>query len=167
MQRSAIYPGTFDPITLGHLDVMRRAADVFDRLLVAVAESPRKRLWFNIEERLAMVREAVREHPHIEVVPFGGLLVDFARRQGVHVLVRGLRAFSDFEYEFQMALSNRKLAPDVETVFFMTSDTYSYISSSAVREVAELGGDTSLLVPPNVQAALRRKSQDLLRQGPE
>lgn len=160
MKRSAIYPGTFDPITLGHHDVMRRAADVFDFLVVAVAESPKKKLWFSLEERLGMVRDAVHDIPNIKVVPFGGLLVDFARQQGIHVLVRGLRAFSDFEYEFQMALSNRKLAPDVETVFLMTSDTYSYISSSAVREVAELGGDTTLLVPKGVQAALERKRNE-------
>jgi len=164
MKRSAIYPGTFDPITLGHHDVMRRAADVFDLLVVAVAESPRKKLWFELDERLAMVREAVRDVPNIQVVSFGGLLVEFARNQGIHVLVRGLRAFSDFEYEFQMALSNRKLAPDVETVFLMTSDTYSYISSSAVREVSELGGDTSLLVPKGVQLALERKREQLSKE---
>ena len=158
MSRAAIYAGTFDPITLGHLDVMRRAADVFDRLIVAVAVSPRKKLWFDLDERVALIREAAGDVTNLEVMPFDGLLVHFARSQGVHILVRGLRAFSDFEYEFQMALSNRKLAPDVETMFLMTSDTYSYISSSAVREVAELGGDTSLLVPPAVKAALDRKT---------
>ena len=157
MKRSAIYPGTFDPITLGHFDVMRRAAQVFDRLVVAVAESPRKKLWFDIEERVSMVRNAAKDITNIDVVQFDGLLVHFARKQGIHVLVRGLRAFSDFEYEFQMALNNRKLAPDVETVFLMTSDTYSSISSSAVREVADLGGDTSILVPKGVQEALVRK----------
>ncbi len=157
MTRAAIYPGTFDPITLGHLDVITRAAAVFDRLIVAVAVSPRKQLWFSLEERVNLVRASADGVPNLEVMPFDGLLVEFARRQQVHVLVRGLRAFSDFEYEFQMALSNRKLAPDVETMFLMTSDNYSYISSSAVREVAELGGDSSLLVPPCVQVALQRK----------
>lgn len=156
--RAAIYPGTFDPITLGHLDVMRRAASVVDRLVVAVAESPRKKLWFDLNERMSMVRDAVSQIANIEVVSFDGLLVEFARQQGIGVLVRGLRAFSDFEYEFQMALSNRKLAPDVETIFLMTSDTYSYISSSVVREVAELGGDTTSLVPPGVQTALRNRA---------
>ncbi|HMO50777.1 MAG TPA: pantetheine-phosphate adenylyltransferase [Kiritimatiellia bacterium] len=157
MTQAAIYAGTFDPITLGHLDVMRRAAAVFGRLVVAVAVHPRKKLWFELEERVAMIRDAASDVSNIEVMPFDGLLVEFARRQRIHVLVRGLRAFSDFEYEFQMALSNRKLAPDVETMFLMTSDAYSYVSSSAVREVAELGGDISLLVPPGVRAALERK----------
>ncbi len=157
MKRAAIYPGTFDPITLGHLDVMSRAALVFDRLVVAVAESPRKKLWFDLPERLSMVRDATAKLANIEVISFDGLLVEFARRQGIGILVRGLRAFSDFEYEFQMALSNRKLAPDVETVFLMASDTYSYVSSSVVREVSELGGDISVLVPPGVQNALERK----------
>ena len=154
MIRSAIYPGTFDPITLGHLDVMSRASVVFDRLVVAVAESPRKKLWFDLAERVEMVREATTQLPNLEIVTFDGLLVKFARKQGVGVLVRGLRAFSDFEYEFQMALSNRKLAPDVETVFLMASETYSYVSSSVVREVAELGGDISGMVPAGVQVAL-------------
>lgn len=154
MTQAAIYPGTFDPITLGHLDVMRRAAHIFNRLVVAVAESPRKQLWFNLEERLALVREATADVANIEVMPFDGLLVQFARKQGIHTLVRGLRAFADFEYEFQMALNNRKLAPDVETVFLMTSESTSYVSSSAVREVARYGGDTSLLVPPCVVKVL-------------
>ena len=163
MIRSAIYPGTFDPITLGHLDVMSRASVVFDRLVVAVAESPRKKLWFDLAERVEMVREATTQLPNLEIVTFDGLLVKFARKQGVGVLVRGLRAFSDFEYEFQMALSNRKLAPDVETVFLMASETYSYVSSSVVREVAELGGDISGMVPAGVQVALERKRTSRLQ----
>jgi pantetheine-phosphate adenylyltransferase len=163
MIRSAIYPGTFDPITLGHLDVMNRASVVFDRLVVAVAESPRKKLWFDLSERVDMVREATTKLPNLEIVTFDGLLVEFARKQGVGVLVRGLRAFSDFEYEFQMALSNRKLAPDVETVFLMASETYSYVSSSVVREVAELGGDISGMVPAGVQFALARKRTSRLQ----
>jgi pantetheine-phosphate adenylyltransferase len=157
MKRSAIYPGTFDPLTLGHLDVIRRAAKMMDRLVVAVSGQTRKGLLFTLEERLAMVRGAVAGLEGVEVESFDGLLVDYARNRKVGVLVRGLRAFSDFEYEFQMALSNRKLAPDVETMFLMTSEAYSYISSSVVREVAELGGDTSELVPPNVYAALKQK----------
>lgn len=157
MTKAAIYPGTFDPITLGHLDVMKRAAHIFPRLVVAVAENPRKTLWFNLEERLDLVREATADVPNIEVMPFDGLLVQFARSQHISILVRGLRAFADFEYEFQMALNNRKLAPDVETVFLMTSESTSYVSSSAVREVARYGGNTSLLVPPCVVKALEAK----------
>ncbi len=161
MKKAAIYPGTFDPLTLGHLDVIQRAAHIFNPLMVAVTETTKKTALFSLEERLQLAREAVKNLKGVDVVPFRGLLVDFARKNKVAVLVRGLRAFSDFEYEFQMALSNRKLASDVETVFLMTSETYSYISSSVVREVADLGGDTSELVPPNVQAALARK----LRKG--
>jgi pantetheine-phosphate adenylyltransferase len=161
MKKAAIYPGTFDPLTLGHLDVIQRAAQIFAPLMVAVAETPKKSSLFSVDERLQLAREAVKNLKGVEVVPFRGLLVDFAHKNKVGVLVRGLRAFSDFEYEFQMALSNRKLASDVETVFLMTSEAYSYISSSVVREVADLGGDTSELVPPNVQAALVRK----LRKG--
>jgi pantetheine-phosphate adenylyltransferase len=157
MKHAAIYPGTFDPLTLGHLDVIRRAASVVDHLIVAVASRPNKKLLFSLDERVALVRGAVRNIANVHVEPFQGLLVNYARRRKVHVLVRGLRAFSDFEYEFQMALSNRKLAPDVETMFLMTSEAHSYISSSVVREVAELGGDTSELVPANVQKALKRK----------
>jgi pantetheine-phosphate adenylyltransferase len=157
MTQVAIYPGTFDPITLGHLDVMKRAAHIFSRLVVAVAENPRETLWFNLEERLALVRESTAGISNIEIMPFDGLLVQFARAQKIHTLVRGLRAFADFEYEFQMALNNRKLAPDVETVFLMTSESTSYVSSSAVREVARYGGDTSLLVPPCVVKALNAK----------
>lgn len=161
MKKAAIYPGTFDPLTLGHLDVIQRAAQIFDPLIVAVTEKTKKNALFSLEERLQLAREAVKNIKGVQVVPFRGLLVDFARKNKVGVLVRGLRAFSDFEYEFQMALSNRKLASDVETMFLMTSETYSYISSSVVREVADLGGDTSELVPSNVQAALARK----LRKG--
>lgn len=157
MTKAAIYPGTFDPITLGHLDVIRRASHVLEGLVVAVVEVPRKNLFFSLAERIEMVREATASIPGIEVTSFDGLLVDFARSKGIHVLVRGLRAFSDFEYEFQMALSNRKLAPDVETLFLMTSDAFSYISSSVVREVAELGGDTSQMVSPGVQRMLAKK----------
>ena len=165
MKQAAIYPGTFDPLTLGHLDVIRRAAHVFERLIVAVAASTRKNVWFSLEERLSLARAATRDIPGIEVDSFDGLLVNSARQKGVHTLVRGLRAFSDFEYEFQMALSNRKLAGDVETVFLMTSEDCSYISSSMVREVAELGGDTSTLVPDVVQQVLLRKVRDKVAPG--
>lgn len=157
MKRSAIYPGTFDPVTLGHLDVIRRAARVFDHLVVAVAKASRKNTWFSIDERLGLLRESVEGIPGVEVEAFDGLLVNYVRAKKIGVVVRGLRAFTDFEYEFQMALTNRKIAPDVETVFLMTSEAHSYVSSTVVREVAELGGDTSSLVPPVVHKALLKK----------
>jgi len=156
-QRAAIYAGTFDPLTLGHLDVVARAANIFDRLIVAVARHSRKRPLFTLEERLAMARGAVASFPRVEVDAFDGLVVEYARAKGIHVLVRGLRAFADFEYEFQMALTNRTLAPDIETLFLMTKEDYSYLNSSTVREVAELGGRTETFVPPVVEAALQRK----------
>ena len=153
----AVYAGTFDPMTYGHLDVATRAAHVFDRLTLAVAEDPRKTLMFDVEERVALARECLAKLPNVEVVPFGGLLVNWARTRGIHTLIRGLRAFSDFEYEFQMALTNRKLAPDIETLFLMPNEDFSYVSSSMVREIAALGGDVDQFVPPMVAAALQRK----------
>ncbi|MGD9611435.1 MAG: pantetheine-phosphate adenylyltransferase [Kiritimatiellia bacterium] len=153
----AVYAGTFDPMTYGHLDVATRAAHVFDRLTLAVAEDPRKTLLFDVEERVALARDCLAGLPNVEVVPFGGLLVDWARSRGIHTLIRGLRAFSDFEYEFQMALTNRKLAPDIETLFLMPNEDFSYVSSSMVREIAALGGGVDQFVPPAVAAALKRK----------
>ena len=153
----AVYAGTFDPMTLGHLDVATRAAHVFERLTVAVAEDPRKTLLFSVEERLELARTSLAGLANVEVVPFGGLLVNWARNRGIHTLIRGLRAFSDFEYEFQMALTNRKLAPDIETMFLMPNEDFSYVSSSMVREIAALGGDVDKFVPPAVAAALKRK----------
>ncbi|NCD21649.1 MAG: pantetheine-phosphate adenylyltransferase [Spartobacteria bacterium] len=153
----AIYAGTFDPMTFGHLDVAARAAHVFEELTLAVAEDPRKTLLFSVEERMALARESLADLPNVEVVSFGGLLVHWAKARGIHTLIRGLRAFSDFEYEFQMALTNRKLAPDVETLFLMPNEDFSYVSSSMVREIAALGGDVQQFVPPAVAAALQRK----------
>ena len=153
----AVYAGTFDPMTYGHLDVATRAAHVFDRLTLVVAEDPRKTLMFDVEERVALARECLAKLPNVDVVPFGGLLVDWARQRGIHTLIRGLRAFSDFEYEFQMALTNRKLAPDIETLFLMPNEDFSYVSSSMVREIAALGGGVGQFVPPAVAAALQRK----------
>ena len=157
MKRSAIYAGTFDPITEGHLDLLRRASQLFDSVLVAVAERPRKSTMFGINERCEMVRLATDHMKNVRVKPFTGLLVDFARRNGVHVLIRGLRAYSDFEYEFQMTLTNRQLAPDVETLFLMPKETHSYLSSSVVREVAELGGDIKRFVSPRVLARIKKR----------
>lgn len=153
----AVYAGTFDPPTFGHVDVAARAAQVFDRLTVAVAEDPRKTLLFSTAERLELARSALAGLSNVEVVSFSGLLVDWARAHGIRTLIRGLRAFSDFEYEFQMALTNRKLAPDVETMFLMPNEDFSYVSSSMVREIAALGGDVQQFVPPAVAAALQRK----------
>ena len=153
----AVYAGTFDPMTFGHLDVATRAAHVFEHLTLAVAEDPRKTLLFSVEERLELARTSVAGLDNVEVVPFGGLLVNWARNRGIHTLIRGLRAFSDFEYEFQMALTNRKLAPDIETMFLMPNEDFSYVSSSMVREIAALGGAVDEFVPPAVAAALKRK----------
>ena len=153
----AVYAGTFDPVTFGHTDVAARAAQVFDHLTLAVAEDPRKKLLFSTAERLELARAAVAGLQNVDVVPFSGLLVDWARAHGIHTLIRGLRAFSDFEYEFQMALTNRKLAPDIETMFLMPNEDFSYVSSSMVREIAALGGDVDKFVPAPVAAALKRK----------
>lgn len=155
--KSAIYAGTFDPLTFGHLDVAARAAQLVDRLVLAVAEDPRKELLFTTAERIELARASLAALPNVEVTPFAGLLVEWARQRGIRTLIRGLRAFSDFEYEFQMALTNRKLAPDLETLFLMPSEEYSYISSSMVREIAALGGAVGKFVPEPVAAALRRK----------
>ena len=153
----AVYAGTFDPMTFGHVDLATRAAHVFDYLTLAVAEDPRKTLMFSTAERLELAKATLAHLKNVEVVSFGGLLVDWARQRGIHTLIRGLRAFSDFEYEFQMALTNRKLAPDIETMFLMPNEDFSYVSSSMVREIASLGGDVAKFVPPAVAAALQKK----------
>lgn len=159
MNDHGIYAGTFDPMTLGHLDLVERAAKIFNRLTVAVARvhvgkpSP----LFTLEERIALVTEAVQPAGNIVVDEFDGLLVDYARAKGARLIVRGLRAFSDFEYEFQMALTNRRLAPDLETIFLMPKPDFSYVSSSVVREVAQFGGDIGQFVPAHVVEAVQRK----------
>jgi pantetheine-phosphate adenylyltransferase len=155
--RCAVYAGTFDPLTLGHLDLAERAARTFDRLVLAVARDTKKHCLFDVEERCAMAAASLAHVPQVEVVAFSGLLVDWAREQGIKTLVRGLRAFSDFEYEFQMALTNRKLAPDVETLFLMPCEDFSYVSSSMVKEIASLGGDVDRFVPAPVADALRAR----------
>lgn len=157
MNTLAIYPGTFDPITYGHLDVIERTLQVFSEVLVAVAETSRKKLTFNLEERLAMIRQATRGMNNVRIEPFSGLVVDFARQKKTNVLVRGLRMISDFEYEFQMALTNRRLAEDVETVFLMPSEKFSFISSTMLKETAALDADISSFVPAFVQEQLRIK----------
>jgi pantetheine-phosphate adenylyltransferase len=157
MTRIAIYPGSFDPPTRGHEDLIRRSLLLSDRLIVAVAVNVSKQPLFGVEERLAMLRTAVGPDPRIEFASFEGLLADFARRVGASVVVRGLRAVSDFEYEFQMALMNRQLHPSLETVFLVPALDLTYLSSSLVREVARFGGDVSALVHPAVAEALRAR----------
>jgi pantetheine-phosphate adenylyltransferase len=151
----AVYPGTFDPMTLGHEDLMRRASGLFDKLLLAVAAGHHKRTMFTLDERIDMAREMAKPHVNVEVVPFRGLLRDFVVDNGGKVVVRGLRAVSDFEYEFQMAGMNRQLMPEVETIFMTPSDQYQFVSGTFVREIAMLGGDVSKFVAPSVLSRLR------------
>lgn len=157
MSRVAIYPGSFDPITRGHLNIVERALHVFDRLIVGVLDNSKKTALFSVDERLGQIRKAVGDDPRIEVDHFDGLLVDFAERKGATVLLRGLRAVSDFDYEFQMAHMNKKLFPEMETMFMMTGEDFFYVSSRLVKEIAALGGDVSALVPENVFTALTGK----------
>jgi pantetheine-phosphate adenylyltransferase len=154
---TAIYPGTFDPMTLGHQDLMRRASRLFSRLIVAVAAGHHKRTMFSVEERLDIAQELASKYPNVEVVAFRGLLRDFVVQHGGKVVVRGLRAVSDFEYEFQMAGMNRQLMPEVETLFLTPSDQYQFISGTFVREIAVLGGDVSKFVAPSVLERLHRR----------
>src|ERR1035441_10095776 len=155
--RTAIYPGSFDPLTNGHLDVIQRAAKLFDRVIVAVAQNDTKQPLFTLAERLALVRAAIKHLPHVEADSFDGLLIEYAARQKAQAVVRGLRAVSDFEFEFQLALMNRKLNENVEAIFMMPKDTYTFLSSRIVKEIARLGGDVSSFVPAHVQNALAKK----------
>jgi len=155
----AIYPGTFDPVTNGHLDIIQRAVALFDHLTIAVTNNPAKNPLFSYSERVALIQTATSNLDRITVESFNELLVDYATRKNAVVIVRGLRATIDFEYELQMALVNRKLAPDIATVFLMTHDRYTYLSSTVVKELARLGGALSCFVPPNVEAKLREKFQ--------
>ncbi len=163
--RLAVYPGTFDPITNGHLDLIERGGRLFDRVIVAILENPDKEPLFSVRERLRLIRGAVRGMENVSVDTFSGLLVNYVRRVEAHVIVRGLRAVSDFEYEFQMALMNRRLDDGVETVFMMPAEAYSYLSSRLVKEVARLGGDVAGLVPPEVAEAIARHYGGRIRAG--
>jgi pantetheine-phosphate adenylyltransferase len=153
----AVYPGTFDPITNGHADILRRSLKIFDRVVVALAENVRKAPLFSLDERRKLIADALGGDKRLEIDAFQGLLADYCRRRGASVVIRGLRALADFEYEFQSAHMNRRLAPDVETMFLMTSEESFYVSSSLVKEVALMGGDVSGLVPAGVVAALAEK----------
>lgn len=156
MCQRAIYPGTFDPVTYGHVDVIKRALKVFPELVIAVADSSKKGPLFSISERVAMLKIATKDLGDIQIEPFSGLVVDFARANNAAVIVRGLRMLSDFEYEFQMALTNRKIAPDLETMFLMPAENYSYISSKLLKEAANLGADLSSFLPPDVERNLKK-----------
>ena len=156
--RLAVFPGSFDPLTNGHVDIVLRCAHLFERICVAVLVNAEKAPLFSADERVTMIREVFREYPNIEVDTFDGLLVDYARRKRASALVRGLRAVSDFEYEFQMALMNRHLEPTLETVFMMPAEQYTYLSSRLIKEVFRLGGDVRGLVPSVVEDRLRRRS---------
>ena len=153
----AIYPGTFDPITNGHLSIVKRALKIFDRLIIAILNNPQKVPLFSLDERIHMIREAVKEFPNVEVDTFEGLLVDYAVQKKANVILRGLRAMSDFEYEFQMALMNRKLNREVQSIFLMTDYKWFYTSSTIIKEAASLGGDVSGLVPELVNTKLKEK----------
>jgi pantetheine-phosphate adenylyltransferase len=156
-----VYPGTFDPLTRGHEDLVRRAAGVFDRVVVAVADSKSKQPFFSAAERIAMTREVLSPFPNVEVTGFSSLLMEFVRAQGAKIVLRGLRAVSDFEYEFQMAGMNRRLYPDVETLFLTPSEQYTFISATIVREIAKFGGDVSHFVHPVVAARIRERVAEL------
>jgi pantetheine-phosphate adenylyltransferase len=158
-----VYPGTFDPITNGHIDIIRRSLQVFDKVIVAVAPNPKKKPLFDIQERVEMIQESTRDIPNVQIEIFEGLLADYMKRKGAHAIIRGLRAISDFEHEFMMALMNRKLDSEAETVFLMPSEEYSYLTSSAIKEVASYGGVVKDLVPPIVA----RRLQDHFKKKPK
>jgi pantetheine-phosphate adenylyltransferase len=153
----AVYPGTFDPLTRGHEELVRRASRLFDSVVLAVADSKAKRTFFTLEERVAMAREVLADVKNLEVVGFSGLLIEFVRQHGSRVVLRGLRAVSDFEYEFQLAGMNRSLDPDFETIFLTPSEQHMFISATLVREIAALGGDVAKFVDPRVEARLKKK----------
>jgi pantetheine-phosphate adenylyltransferase len=160
MKRNAMYPGTFDPITNGHHDLIRRASSIFDHVIVAIAVNPSKTPMFNLEERVDLARRVLHDLPNVEVVGYSGLTVEFARKHGVSVVLRGLRAVSDFEFEFQLANMNRHLAREIETAFLTPQEQFTFISSTLVREIAVLGGDVREFVHPIVEAELKKHRRD-------
>jgi pantetheine-phosphate adenylyltransferase len=158
--RVAIYPGSFDPLTMGHANIIERTLGIFDQVIVAVLNHPDKRVMFSPEERCALIAEVFADEPRAPVDSFAGLLVDYVHRRGAKTVVRGLRAVQDFEYEFQMTMMNRRLAPDIDTVFMMTDEEHFYIASRTVKEVASLNGNISGLVPPSVEAAILQRLKE-------
>ena len=158
-KRIAVYPGSFDPLTNGHVDIIERGARIFDSIIVAILANVEKTPLFSENERIAIIRDVFKNNPHVQVETFNGLLVDYAQHKNANVLVRGLRAVSDFEYEFQMALMNRHLAPSLETVFMMPAEQYTYLSSRLIKEVFSLGGEVRGLVPSTVEQWMRRKTK--------
>ena len=155
--RIAVYPGTFDPVTYGHIDIIKRAAKIYDKVIVAVAHNEDKNPLFSVEERVSMLKDSVRPLKNVIVDDFNGLVVDYVKRKGSRVMIRGLRMISDFESEFQMALTNRKLSEDIETIFMMPNESYSYISSKLMKEAAKLGADVKNFIPKKVQVLLKKK----------
>jgi pantetheine-phosphate adenylyltransferase len=155
--KTAIYPGTFDPITNGHLSILTRALKIFDKLIIAILNNPQKAPLFSLDERISLIKQVLKDKPNIEIDSFDGLLVDYVVKKGSNVIIRGLRALSDFEYEFQLALMNRKLNRDVQSVFLMTDYKWFYTSSTIIKEAASLGGDISGLVPPIICEKLKEK----------
>ncbi len=158
-ERIAVYPGSFDPITYGHINIVERALRIFDKVIVAVATNYQKKALFSPEERVEMIKEALKEHPNVAVESFEGLLIEYMRRKGARVIIRGLRATSDFEYEYHMASMNKSLYPEVDTIFMVTAKDFFFISSRTIKEVASLGGSVEEFVPPNVARKLREKFQ--------
>jgi len=161
MCQTAIYPGTFDPITYGHIDLIKRAQEIFPEVIVAVAHNPHKKPLFSVKERIQMLKKAAGGLKGVTIADFNGLVIDYAHKHKVKVLIRGLRMLSDFEYEFQMALTNRKLSPDIETIFLMPQESYSYLSSKLLKEAASLGADLSFFVPGFVEKALKEKLRNI------
>ena len=157
MGKEVVYPGSFDPVTLGHLDLVKRARTIFDRVVIAIADNSEKKPIFSREERLQILREITRDIPGVEIDYFSCLLVDYLKKKGIKTILRGLRAVSDFDYEFQMVLTNRRLAPEIETVFLMPQEDYFFLSSSLIKEIAHLGADLSAFVPKVVERALKEK----------
>lgn len=157
MCQIAIYPGTFDPVTYGHIDLIKRAHEIFPELIIGVAHNPHKKPLFSVAERIDLLKSSTADMDGVRILDFKGLVVDFARKHKAKVLIRGMRMLSDFEYEFQMALTNRKIAPDIETIFLMPQESYSYLSSKLLKEAASLGADLSSFVPAYVEKALKKK----------
>lgn len=160
MKRIAVYPGTFDPVTLGHLDIIKRISPLYDKIYVAVAHSKGKKPFFSVNERVNMLKDCVKEYKNIEVEDFNSLVVQYAKSKGANVMIRGIRMISDFDYEFQMALTNRKLDANIETIFLSPNEIYSYVSSRLIKEAIGMGADISNFVPQNVIKMMRRKTGD-------